>query len=64
MEPSPTATDREFEELVKDVLAGKKESEIIRRAREQGDALREEMRKKYGHRDIAVQLIREARDED
>jgi hypothetical protein len=64
MTPKPTDSDLEFEELVEHVLAGKNDSEVVRRARERGDALRKEMRKKYGHRKIAVKLIQEVRDDE
>lgn len=63
MESRPTDIDHEMDQLLKLVLAGKKDDERVKRAREQGAALRKEMRAKYGHRNIAVSLIREARDE-
>jgi hypothetical protein len=63
MESRPANIDLEFEEILKLVLAGKKDDELVKRARERGDELRKEMRAKYGHRNIAVKLIREARNE-
>ena len=55
-------TDMEMERALKLVLSGEKNSEELRRAREQGDKFRQEMRTKYGPRSIAVELIREIRD--
>jgi hypothetical protein len=64
MRPKPTDFDREFQQLLELVLAGKKDDPLVQRAREKGDALRKQMRAKYGDRNIAVELIREARDDD
>jgi hypothetical protein len=64
MKPSPTDFDREFEQVLELVLAGKKDHPLVQRAREKGDALRKEMRAKYGDRNIAVKLIRETRDDE
>jgi hypothetical protein len=64
MRPSPTEFDQEFQQLLELVLAGKKDDPIVQRARERGDALRKEMRAKYGHRNVAVKLVREARDDE
>jgi hypothetical protein len=55
-------TDLEMERALKLVLSGKKDSDELKRAREKGDKLRQEMRAKYGPRNIAVDLIREIRD--
>jgi hypothetical protein len=38
--------------------------DIYKRIRDRGDQLREEMRQKYGTVEIAVDLIREIRDEE
>jgi len=64
MSPNPTEFDHEFQQLLELVLAGKKDDPLVQRARERGDALRKEMRAKYGHRNIAVKLVREARDDE
>jgi hypothetical protein len=64
MKPNPTEFDREFEQLLELVLAGKKDDPIIQRVREKGDALRKQMRARYGERNIAVQLVKEARDDE
>jgi len=63
MEPKPDDIDRELEHVIQLVLAGKKDHPLVQRARERGDALRKEMRAKYGDRNIAVELVREARDD-
>lgn len=64
MVPNPTEFDREFQQLLELVLAGKKNDPAVQRAREKGDALRQQMRAKYGDRNIAVKLVREARDDE
>lgn len=64
MERIPSHDDREFQQLLELVLAGKKNDPIVQRAWERGDALRKEMRAKYGARNIAVRLIHEARGGD
>jgi hypothetical protein len=64
MRPNPTDFDREFQQLLELVLAGKKNDPLVLRAREKGDALRKQMRAKYGHRNIALKLIRDARDDE
>jgi len=64
MKPTPTAEDREFQQLLELVLAGKKDHPLVQRAREKGDALRKQMRAKYGNRNIAVKLVREARNDE
>jgi hypothetical protein len=64
MKPTPTDFDHEFQQRLELVLAGKKDDPRVLRAREKGDALRKEMRAKYGNRNIAVKLIREARDDE
>ena len=38
--------------------------EVYRRIRDRGDRLREEMRQKFGTVEIAVDLVREIRDEE
>jgi hypothetical protein len=64
MVPNPTEFDREFQQLLDLVLAGKKDDPLVQRARDKGDALRKQMRAKYGDRNIAAQLVREARDDE
>ena len=64
MDPKPGDIDREIEEIIQLVTSGKTDAEALRLARERGDAIRKEMRAKYGDRNIAVELIREARDDD
>lgn len=59
---SPEATS-ELEEVVARILSGKRDPEAMRRAAERMDRMREEMRQRVGDVDLAVQLIREGRDE-
>jgi hypothetical protein len=62
MIPKLAETDIELEEALRLVLTGPKDSEELRRAREQSDQFRREIRAKYGPRDIAVELVQKARD--
>jgi predicted thioredoxin/glutaredoxin len=55
--------NKDVEEVVRLITSGSKDPEAWRRVRERADRFCEEMRKKYGVREIAVDLVREARDE-
>ncbi len=44
-------------------VKGVRDPEVMRRACERMDQMREELRQRVGDMDIAVELIREARDE-
>lgn len=62
-ETKPTL-DADTEALIESITHGTPLSpEVYQRIRERGDRLREEMRQKYGTVEIAVDLIREIRDE-
>lgn len=53
------------EALMERVLRGKPlEPEVYRRLREEGDRITEEIRRQHGTIEIAVDLIREIRDEE
>jgi hypothetical protein len=64
MDAKVAETDLELEEAIRIVLSGKKDSEDLKRLRAQADQICREMGAKYGHRKIAVDLIRAARDEE
>jgi hypothetical protein len=63
MNPESTEFDREFQQVLELILAGKRDHPIVQRGRDRGDELRRQMRTKYGARNIAVELIRESRGE-
>ena len=52
----------EMDEAVRQVLAHRQDPEEMRRACERMDRMREGNRQRFGIQDIAVDLIREARD--
>jgi hypothetical protein len=52
-------TDKDIEEAIR--IAASRDTEALKRVRAESDAFRKEMAKKYGNRDIAVQLIHDAR---
>jgi hypothetical protein len=54
----------ELEEVVARIMRGERDPEAMRLAAERMDRTREEMRQRVGIVDIAVQLIREGRDEE
>jgi hypothetical protein len=56
--------DKVLEEYLELFCSGGEDDELRARARARADEIRKEMRAKYGHRSIAVQLVREARDEE
>jgi len=53
----------EFQQAVDDLLKGIRRPEKMRAARERMDRMREENRKLFGEQNIAVELIRQTRDE-
>jgi hypothetical protein len=59
MKPQPIEFDREMEQLAELVASGNKDSEALRLARQRGDAIRQEVKKKYGQRRIAVELVQQ-----
>jgi hypothetical protein len=52
----------ELDEAIRRAISGEREPEILRRACERMDGMREENRKRFGVQEIAVNLIREARE--
>ena len=63
-EAKPTL-DADTEALMERIIHGTPlPADVYRRIREQGDRLREEMRQKHGTVEIAVDLVREIRDEE
>jgi hypothetical protein len=52
-----------LQEAVDRAVKGIRDPKAARRACEEMDRAREEMRRDYGERDLAVDLIRESRDE-
>jgi hypothetical protein len=53
----------ELEEAVNRLIHGIRDPEVMRQAAEEMDASREELRNRHGEMTIAVDLIRECRDE-
>ena len=58
-----TDAKRELAEAIERLRKGIRDPEAMRRARERMDRLREEIFQKFGILNIAVELVREARDE-
>ena len=56
--------DKVLEDYYDLKMSGGKDDELLARARARADQIRDEMAAKYGHRQIAVELIRQARNED
>ncbi len=56
--------DKVLEEYYDLKMAGGKDDDLLARARARADEIHREMAAKYGHRKIAVELIRQARDEE
>jgi len=54
----------DLEEAARYAAAGIRDPEVMRRAAERMDRMREEMRQRVGEVELAVQLIREGRDEE
>jgi hypothetical protein len=52
-----------LQEAIDRVVQGIRDPNAARRACEEMDEAREEMRREFGERDLAVDLIRESRDE-
>lgn len=60
---SITASTNELEEAVRFALTRKADPAAMKHIREEATRIREELRTKHGPMDVAVQLIREVRDE-
>lgn len=61
LESVPAQLQAEFEEAVRDLLAGVRRPDKIREACERMDRMREANRLQFGEQDIAVSLVRETR---
>jgi hypothetical protein len=59
----PAELVHELQERLEKAARGERDPEEMRRASEQMDRMREETRKRIGTVQVAVDLIREARDE-
>ncbi len=59
----PVDAKRELAETLERLKKGIRDPEAMRRARDRMDAMREQIFKQHGIVDLAVQLVREARDE-
>jgi hypothetical protein len=59
---TPTTGKHELDEAIARLMTGKRDREAGRKAREDMDKMREETRQRVGTVDLAVELIRDARD--
>jgi hypothetical protein len=64
VDPKSIVVDPELQAAVDNFLKGVRDPEAMLRAAERMDRMREEMRQRVGDVDLAVQLIRETRDEE
>jgi hypothetical protein len=64
MDAQTKEVDKVLEEYFDLKMSGGKDDELLARARARADEIHREMAAKYGHRKIAVELIRQARDEE
>ena len=64
--PPASQAQADREEVARLISQGKRvtDSELRRRITERGDAARRVMLERHGVRDLAVELLRDARDED
>ncbi|MFN0018754.1 MAG: hypothetical protein ACKVP0_10885 [Pirellulaceae bacterium] len=58
----PPTVDADLQGIVDLIVSGKKDPALVQRIRDAADAARREMLEKYGVRDIAVELIHQARE--
>jgi len=52
-----------LDEALRDAMTGKQDPEAMRQACDEQDRLREELRQQAGELNLAVELVREARDD-
>jgi putative heme iron utilization protein len=64
MDAHTRESSRDIEEAIMAVTADSRDPKAVQRLRAESDAFRLEMHKKYGDRDIAVQLIQAARSDE
>jgi hypothetical protein len=60
---APAAASADLEEAARYAASGVRDSETMRQACDRMDQLREELRRKHGEMNVAVDLVRETRDE-
>jgi hypothetical protein len=60
---TPPEISGDLEEAARYAASGVRDPEIMRQACESMDRMREELRRKYGDMNVAVDLVREIRDE-
>ncbi|MBA3314991.1 MAG: hypothetical protein M3552_20040 [Planctomycetota bacterium] len=53
----------ELDEAIRRAMSGERDPEVMRKACERMDRMREELRRKYGEMNIAVDLIRAGRED-
>jgi hypothetical protein len=59
MTPELQESDQVLEEYLELLASGRKDDELLARSRDRADDIHKEMKAKYGHRSIAIELIRE-----
>lgn len=60
---TPSTNKHELNEVIARLIKGVRDPEAARKAREEMDQMREEIRQRIGTVDLAVELIRDARDQ-
>ncbi len=60
----PPEVMADLEDACRYAASGVRDPEVTRRACERMDRMREELRRQYGEMNVAVDLIREVRDEE
>ena len=64
IETTPTSADRKsLQDAVDRLIKGVRDPEVMRKAGERMDRMREELRQEIGIVDVAVDLVRDARDQ-
>lgn len=60
---TPATSKHELENVIARMMTGQRDPDVGKKAREDMDRMREETRKRIGMVDVAVQLIRDARNQ-
>jgi hypothetical protein len=60
---NPTEAKRELDAAIERMMSGVRDDEAARKACERMDRMREELRERIGTVEVAVDLIRDARDQ-
>ncbi len=63
MDTTTIPTVHDLQVVVENLAKGIRDPEVARKARERMDLEREELRKRIGTTDVAVDLVRDARDQ-